>query len=91
MALEQRKLTAILCADVEGYSRLMGSDEVTTVQTLKAYREIFARVISDHGGRVVNTPGTKTPQAVSVDVFPFENLSGSDAIIISSSWLSKGR
>jgi len=35
----QRKLTAILSADVEGYSRLMGEDEEATIRTLTSYRE----------------------------------------------------
>ncbi len=35
----KRKLSAILSADVKGYSRLMGEDEVATVRTLKEYRE----------------------------------------------------
>ena len=37
----QRKLTAILCADVVDYSRLMGADEEATVATLGAYRKVF--------------------------------------------------
>ena len=37
----QRKLTAILCADVMGYSRLMGADEEATIETLTAYRKVF--------------------------------------------------
>ena len=41
----KRKLTAILSADVEGYSRLMGEDEEATVQTLTAYREVMATLI----------------------------------------------
>lgn len=53
----RRKLTAILSADVKGYSRLMGEDEVGTVQLLKKYREIMARFIKRHGGRVVDSPG----------------------------------
>jgi adenylate cyclase len=53
----RRKLTAILSADVKGYSRLMGEDEVGTVQLLKKYREIMARFIQRHGGRVVDSPG----------------------------------
>jgi adenylate cyclase len=53
----KRKLTAILSADVKGYSRLMGEDEVGTVQMLKEYREIMARFIQKHGGRVVDSPG----------------------------------
>jgi adenylate cyclase len=41
----KRKLTAILSADVKGYSRLMGEDELGTVRTLEAYREMIAEVI----------------------------------------------
>ena len=37
----KRKLTAILSADVEGYSRLMGEDEEATVRTITTYREVF--------------------------------------------------
>jgi adenylate cyclase len=53
----KRKLTAILSADVEGYSRLMGEDEDATVRTLKAYRELIAEVIQNRRGRVVDSPG----------------------------------
>ena len=53
----RRKLTAILSADVKGYSRLMGEDEVGTVQLLKEYREIMAQFIQQHRGRVVDSPG----------------------------------
>jgi adenylate cyclase len=53
----RRKLTAIFSADVEGYSRLMGEDEVSTVQLLKEYREIMAQFIQQHRGRVVDSPG----------------------------------
>ncbi|NIQ36983.1 MAG: tetratricopeptide repeat protein [Proteobacteria bacterium] len=53
----KRKLTAILSADVEGYSRLMGEDETATVQTLNAYRETLTALIQQHGGRVVDAPG----------------------------------
>jgi len=52
-----RKLTAILSADVKGYSRLMGEDEVATVRTLTAYRELMGSLIQKHRGRVVDTPG----------------------------------
>ena len=41
----KRKLTAILSADVEGYSRLMGDDEEATVTTLTAYREVLTTLI----------------------------------------------
>lgn len=53
----ERKLAAILSADVEGYSRLMGDDEVATVRTITAYREVFAAAAARHAGRVVDSPG----------------------------------
>src|SRR5215212_8506904 len=53
----QRRLAAIFAADVEGYSRLMGVDEVGTLQTLTAHREIMDRLIGEHGGRIANTAG----------------------------------
>jgi TolB-like protein/class 3 adenylate cyclase len=53
----KRKLTAILSADVKGYSRLMGADEEGTLRTLTAYREVMATLIHQHNGRVVNAPG----------------------------------
>jgi len=53
----KRKLTAILSADVAGYSRLMGDDEEATVRTITAYREVMATLIEKHRGRVVDSPG----------------------------------
>jgi len=53
----KRKLTAILSADVEGYSRLMGEDEESTVRTLTTYREVMATLIQQHSGRVIDSPG----------------------------------
>lgn len=53
----QRKLTAIFSADVQGYSRLMGDDEVATIRTLTAYREVMATLIHRHRGTVVDSPG----------------------------------
>ncbi len=53
----KRKLTAILSADVKGYSRLMGEDEKGTVRTLNAYKEVMASLIQQHRGRVVDAPG----------------------------------
>jgi adenylate cyclase len=53
----KRKLTAILSADVAGYSRLMGEDEDATVRTLKVYRELMTGHIHSHSGRVVDSPG----------------------------------
>jgi adenylate cyclase len=53
----QRKLTAIFSADVQGYSKLMGEDDEYTVQTITRYREIVARMVENHHGRVVDAPG----------------------------------
>src|SRR5215472_15504661 len=53
----ERKLTAILCADVHGYSRLMGEDEEATLRTLSAYRKIMDQLIEHHRGRFVNSAG----------------------------------
>ncbi len=56
----QRKLTAILSADVQGYSRLMGDDEAATVETITAYRKVFSNYVEQYRGRVVNAPGDST-------------------------------
>jgi class 3 adenylate cyclase len=53
----ERKLTAILCADVHGYSRLMGEDEEGTLWTLSTYRKIIDSLIERHHGRFVNSAG----------------------------------
>ena len=53
----RRKLRAILSADVKGYSRLMGEDEDSTIRTLETYRQVMARLIEQHRGRVVDAIG----------------------------------
>jgi TolB-like protein len=53
----KRRLAAIFAADVEGYSRLMGADEVATLAALTARREILDGLIATHGGRIANTAG----------------------------------
>ena len=53
----QRRLTAILSADVKGYSKLMGDDDESTVNTITAYRKIISNLVGKHQGRVVDTPG----------------------------------
>jgi class 3 adenylate cyclase len=53
----ERKLIAILCADVFGYSRLMGEDEKATLQTLTSHRKIIDSLIDQHHGRLVNSAG----------------------------------
>jgi adenylate cyclase len=53
----RRKLTAILSADVAGYSRLMQDDEAATVKTLEAYKQIISDLVKQYRGRVVDSPG----------------------------------
>ncbi len=53
----KRKLSAILSADVKGYSRLMGQDEAGTVNRLKEYRALMTDLIQQFLGRVVDSPG----------------------------------
>lgn len=53
----KRKLTAILSADVEGYSRLMAEDDVSTIRTLKRHKEAITKLVQNYRGRVVDAPG----------------------------------
>jgi adenylate cyclase len=53
----QRRLAAILAADVAGYSRLMGADEEGTLKTLTLYRGVINQFVEEHQGRVVATAG----------------------------------
>jgi adenylate cyclase len=52
-----RRLVAVFAADVEGYSRLMGVDEVGTLKGLTERRAILDRIIGEHRGRIANTAG----------------------------------
>ena len=53
----KRKLAAIFSADVKDYSRLMRDDETATIKTLNACREVMTKLICQHHGRVVDSPG----------------------------------
>jgi adenylate cyclase len=53
----ERRLAAILAADVAGYTRLMSTDETATLRALAAHRDIMDRLIAEHGGRIANTAG----------------------------------
>jgi adenylate cyclase len=53
----RRRLTAILAADVAGYSRLMGTDEARTVSDLKAHQAVLFPMVSEFGGRIFDTAG----------------------------------
>jgi adenylate cyclase len=52
-----RRLVAVFAADVEGYSRLMGADEIGTLKGLTERRAILDRFIGEHRGRIANTGG----------------------------------
>src|SRR5271154_4811870 len=52
-----RRLAAIVAADVAGYSRLMGLDEVGTARTLREHRAVSDALVAKHGGRIVKTTG----------------------------------
>ena len=77
----QRRLAAIFCADVAGYSRLMSGDERGTLRLLASHREIADREIGQHGGRIANTAGTayspssRTPLTQFDAPWPFKNAS----------------
>jgi adenylate cyclase len=53
----KRRLTTVLCADVQGYSRLMEADEAGTLETLRRARAAIAGLVERHDGRIVNTWG----------------------------------
>ena len=52
-----RRLAAIVAADVAGYSRLMGLDEVGTARTLREHRKVTDALVAKHGGRLVKSTG----------------------------------
>lgn len=72
----ERRLAAIFAADVAGYSRLMGQDEVGTLRALTAYRKVMDRLIGEHSGRNANTAGDSVlaefPSAVDAVVCAVE-------------------
>jgi adenylate cyclase len=53
----KRRLTTVLCADVQGYSRLMEADEAGTLAMLRRYRTAISGLVERHDGRIVNTWG----------------------------------
>jgi len=53
----ERRLATILCADVAGYSQMMGANEERTVRVFRAHREIFESLVTLHRGRIFNTAG----------------------------------
>jgi class 3 adenylate cyclase len=55
----QRRLAAILAADVVGYSRLMGDDEAGTATAVREHRDAATPIVRTHGGRIVKTNGRR--------------------------------
>ena len=55
--VDERRLAAILAADVAGYSRLMGRNEEETVRDLEAHQAMILPLIANHGGSIVNIAG----------------------------------
>jgi adenylate cyclase len=53
----ERKLAAILHADVQGYSRLLGEDEVTTLRTVASHLGMMRTLVEQHGGRAIGSRG----------------------------------
>ena len=53
----KRRLTTVLCADVQGYSRMMEADEAGTMALLRRYRAAISGLVERHDGRIVNTWG----------------------------------
>ena len=53
----ERRLSAILAADIAGYSALMGTDEARTVRDLKEHQAIVLPMVCEFGGRVIDTAG----------------------------------
>jgi hypothetical protein len=82
----KRKLTAILSADVKGYSLLMRDDEEATVRTITAYREVIGAIVRKHRGEVVDSPADNilSEFASVVDAFFFDYLDGKIGLLTTS-------
>jgi class 3 adenylate cyclase/TolB-like protein len=72
----ERKLTAILAADIAGYTRLMGADEEATLSALRSHREVVDGLVSTHRGRVFHSAGdsivAEFPSAVEASLCAVE-------------------
>lgn len=84
----KRRLTTVLCADVEGYSRLMEADEAGTLETLRRFRAAMTTLVERHDGRIVNTWGdailaefASVVEAVQCAVEIQQELSGENATL----------
>ena len=67
----ERRLAAIMAADVAGYSRLVGSDEIGTLRLFTARRKILDSLIAEHRGRIANTAGDSVLAEFPAPWMPF--------------------
>jgi adenylate cyclase len=88
MTKVKRRLTTVLSADVDGYSRLMESDEAGTLSTLRRYRSAMAKLIERHDGRIINTWGdaiiaefASVVEAVQCAVETQQEISGHNSVL----------
>jgi adenylate cyclase len=70
----ERKLAAILCADVPGYSRLMGEDEEATLRSLPVSRKIIDGLIEQHHGRFVGSAGDSVIAKFRTGEMPWKTI-----------------
>jgi adenylate cyclase len=68
----ERRLAAIVCADVAGYSRMMGADEAGTHAAFKAHRSAIYPIILNHGGRIVTASFRRIGSCNSGSAFTWE-------------------
>lgn len=72
----ERKLAAILAADIAGYSRLMGADEEATLNALRSHREVVDELVAAHRGRIFHSAGDSVvaefPSAVEASLCAVE-------------------
>jgi len=90
----ERKLTATLCADVFGYSRLMGDDQQATLRTLSSHRKLIDSLIEQHRGRFVNSAGDKSlaePGRICISCTVCEHLGNKLALATRTSARSRSR
>jgi class 3 adenylate cyclase len=77
----ERRLAAILAADVAGYSRLMGLDEVGTARISREHRVVADALVAKHGGRIVKTTGDGLLLEFASAVDAVEQLAGESRCI----------
>ena len=76
MQRENRRLAAIVAADIAGYSRLIGQDEEGTLRALREHRaKLIDPLIEQHGGRIAPQPAVRDPRPLKHGSFGLGNFS----------------